>query len=153
MVRCNQAVEIHCAQLNLIAYRFTQPRTTRVKSLGNHLHWKGAKKLLVGHRGNSKLLLHTNHAHPHGATKIERFTASEWSAITAIRCTQPTGLVFCLVLCDFRAFSNVVTKNRSRSRSNFCCIALKLATRAAISSRSEAALSPCSVMPCAMLIL
>src|SRR5436190_7551163 len=77
MVRCNQAVEIHCAQLNLIAYRFTQPRTTRVKSLGNHLHWKGAKKLLVGHRGNSKLLLHTNHAHPHGATKIERFTASE----------------------------------------------------------------------------
>src|SRR5438270_4089252 len=77
MVRCNQAVEIHCAQLNLIAYRFTQPRTTRVKSLGNHLHWKGAKKLLVGHRGNSKLLLHTNHAHPHGATKIERFTASD----------------------------------------------------------------------------
>src|SRR5437762_14169149 len=81
MVRCNQAVEIHCAQLNLIAYRFTQPRTTRVKSLGNHLHWKGAKKLLVGHRGNSKLLLHTNHAHPHGATKIERFTASEAEAI------------------------------------------------------------------------
>src|SRR5213595_397700 len=85
MVRCNQAVEIHCAQLNLIAYRFTQPRTTRVKSLGNHLHWKGAKKLLVGHRGNSKLLLHTNHAHPHGATKIERFTASEERPAAASR--------------------------------------------------------------------
>src|SRR5207237_9056464 len=58
-------------------YPFTQQQTTRVKSLGNQLHCHGAKKLLVGHRGNSKLLLHTNHAQPHGATKIERFTASE----------------------------------------------------------------------------
>jgi hypothetical protein len=35
-----------------------------------------------------------------------------------------------------RAFSSVVTKYSSRSRSNFACVALKLATRAAISSRS-----------------
>ena len=47
----------------------------------------------------------------------------------------------------WRAFSSVATKYSSRSRSNFCCVALKFATRAAISSRSLAILSCCSVMP------
>jgi hypothetical protein len=47
----------------------------------------------------------------------------------------------------FVAFSSVVTKNSSRSRSNFSCVALKRATRAAISSRSRAIRSCCSVIP------
>ncbi len=46
-----------------------------------------------------------------------------------------------------RAFSSVVTKYSSRSRLNFSCVALKFATRFAISSRSFASRSCCSVMP------
>ena len=46
----------------------------------------------------------------------------------------------------FRAFSSVVTKYSSRSRSNFFWVALKVATRAAISSRSRARRSCCSVI-------
>lgn len=46
----------------------------------------------------------------------------------------------------FRAFSSVVTKYSSRSRWNFSCIALNLATRAAISARALAARSLCSVI-------
>ena len=42
---------------------------------------------------------------------------------------------------EWRAFSSVVTKYSSRSRSNFSCVALKCARRAMISSRSRAALS------------
>ena len=46
----------------------------------------------------------------------------------------------------FRAFSSVATKYSSRSRWNFSCIALKLATRAAISVRALAGRSLCSTI-------
>ncbi len=47
-----------------------------------------------------------------------------------------------------QALRKVVTKYSSRSRSNFSCVALKLATLAAISARSFASRScACSVMP------
>jgi hypothetical protein len=51
------------------------------------------------------------------------------------------------------AFSNVVAKYSSRSRLNFSCVALKLATRAAISARSRASLSSLSVIQHALLFL
>ena len=46
-----------------------------------------------------------------------------------------------------RALASVATKYSSRSRSNFCWVALKAATRMAISSRSRARRSSRSVMP------
>jgi hypothetical protein len=49
-----------------------------------------------------------------------------------------------------QALRKVVTQYSSRSRSNFSCVALKLATRAAISARSFASRSRCcSVRPIA----
>jgi hypothetical protein len=46
----------------------------------------------------------------------------------------------------FRAFSSVVAKYSSRSRWNLSCMALKFATRAAISARTLATRSLCSVI-------
>jgi len=75
--RSDQPVEVHRAQFDLIPHRLTQPRTARVKNLRPHLHGKVVEQLIVGHRSNSKSLLQTNHAHPHGATGIQSFTRSQ----------------------------------------------------------------------------